>query len=126
MFKIMAVDDSNIIRNRIARCFTNSEFEVTAWARNGCEAIDRYKECHPDVVTMDLTMPQMNGLQCIKELIALDPNALILVVSALSDHATALAAIRAGARGFINKPFTDDELRKALSMLLHPEDIAEP
>ena len=67
---------------------------------------------------MDLTMPEMDGVVCVKELIAINPKIMILVISALSDKATAIQAIKNGARGFICKPFTEDDLNNALSKLL--------
>jgi two-component system chemotaxis response regulator CheY len=83
-------------------------------ARNGVEAIRIARTAKPEVVTMDLTMPEMDGVQCIKELLRLFPAVNILVVSALSDKSTAIAALKMGARGFVSKPFTDDELKMAL------------
>jgi two-component system chemotaxis response regulator CheY len=115
MLKVMVVDDSNIIRRRIERCHQNSTaFKVVASAADGLEAVEIFKQVGPDVVTMDLTMPEMDGIECISALIALDPNVLILVISALSDKATGIEALERGARGFVCKPFTDETLIKAL------------
>lgn len=125
-YKLMIVDDSCIIRNRIERCFSQGQFEIVAQAGDGVDAIKKYKRFKPDIITMDLTMPHMDGLACIKELCALDPEVDILVVSALSDRATALDSLEYGARGFICKPFTDEQLIKALNMVLHSDDLAEP
>lgn len=111
---IMIVDDSNVIRNRISRGSKEMEFEVVATANNGVEALELYKEHHPDVITMDLTMPKMDGLECIYSITSFDPDANILVISALSDKATGIKALELGARGFICKPFTDEDLVQAL------------
>lgn len=116
--KIMIVDDSNVIRNRITRGSASMDFEVVATATNGLEAVELYKQHRPDVVTMDLTMPKMDGLECIYELTNLDDNANILVISALSDKATGIKALQLGARGFICKPFTDEDLFEALEEML--------
>lgn len=116
--KLMIVDDSNVIRNRITRGSTRMDFEVVATATNGLEAVELYKQHRPDVVTMDLTMPKMDGLECIYELTNLDENANILVISALSDKATGIKALQLGARGFICKPFTDEDLFEALEEML--------
>lgn len=116
----MIVDDSNIIRNRIERSFENSDIdlEVVAVASDGLEALQKFDEYEPELITMDLTMPHMDGLECIQRIIAENPNVSILVVSALSDKITALKALQYGARGFICKPFTEEELVVALKRLI--------
>ena len=83
-------------------------------ARNGAEALRVARATQPDVVTMDLTMPEMDGIECIREMLRILPRTNILVVSALSDKSTAIQALRLGARGFVAKPFSDDELKMAL------------
>ena len=83
--------------------------------------MELFKRHKPDVVTMDLTMPEMDGLETVTALLAIDPEVNILVVSALADKTTAIEAIRRGARGFICKPFTDKELNDALAELLELE-----
>lgn len=118
MYKLMIVDDSNIIRNRISRIYNADQFELVATAVNGLDALDKFTEFHPQVVTMDLTMPQMDGLECIERLIDLEPNARILVVSALSDKATGIEALALGASGFLTKPFSEEELAEALDELM--------
>lgn len=119
MYKLMIVDDSNIIRNRIERTLQDLPVEVIASAANGEQALRLYKENKPDLITMDLTMPEMDGLECIKQIRALGGNVSILVVSALSDRATGLRALQYGARGFICKPFTDEQLSLALGKLIN-------
>jgi len=102
MFKLMVVDDSNVIRRKIERCYQDSNvFDVVASASNGLDAVKVFKEVHPDVVTMDLTMPEMDGVECIEALIKINPEILILVISALSDKATGIEALETGARGFV-------------------------
>ncbi|MDO5687197.1 MAG: response regulator [Neisseria sp.] len=118
MYKLMVVDDSNIIRNRIKRGYNSMQFELVATATNGVEALEFFKTHRPQVVTMDLTMPEMDGLECIKSIMELDPNVHILVVSALSDKATGIRALELGAQGFICKPFTDEQLVEALNELV--------
>lgn len=116
--RIMIVDDSNVIRNRIARGSGQMQFEVVATASNGAEAVELYRQHRPDLITMDLTMPKMDGLECIYEITAIDPDANILVISALSDKATGIKALQLGARGFICKPFSDDDLFEALEEMM--------
>lgn len=114
----MVVDDSNIIRNRIERSISKMSVEVVATASNGEEAIELFSEYKPDLITMDLTMPKVDGLECIKKIRALSSEVSILVVSALSDRQTGLKALQYGARGFICKPFTEEQLILAFNKLL--------
>lgn len=119
--RIMVVDDSNMIRTRISRVVQDSGLTnvvLVGLARNGAEAIRVARTAHPDIVTMDLTMPEMDGVACIRELLQLFPKINILVVSALSDKSTTIAALRQGARGFVAKPFSDEELKMALLDML--------
>jgi len=115
--KLLVVDDSNIIRSRIARLALQPMLQglnIVGLARNGIEAIALFEKTHPDVVTMDLTMPEMDGGTCVSELMRRNPNISILIVSALSDKTTAIDALKRGAKGFIYKPFTDRQLAEAL------------
>jgi len=123
MLSLMIVDDSTIIRRKIERCNDAKKFQVVAVAANGVEAIECFLATRPHVVTMDLTMPEMDGIECIQKLIALDPHVRILVVSALSDKATGIAALKKGARGFLCKPFTDQQLIDALVELTEDQYV---
>ena len=117
-YKLMIVDDSNIMRRRIERSQNFDELELIGTAGNGLEAIELFKKADPDVVTMDLTMPQMDGIECIGKLVELKPAIRILVISALADKATAVEAMEKGANGFLNKPFTDRQLNEAIADLI--------
>jgi two-component system chemotaxis response regulator CheY len=117
-FKLMIVDDSNIMRRRIERSNQFEELELVGTASNGLEALEMFKKTDPDVVTMDLTMPQMDGIECISKLVVLKPAVRILVISALADKATAVEAMEKGANGFLNKPFTDRQLNEAIADLM--------
>ena len=115
--RLLIVDDSNMIRSRISRVVQGggiASLSLVGLARNGAEAVRVARTTQPDVVTMDLTMPEMDGIECITQLLKLNPRLNILVVSALSDKSTAIAALKLGARGFVAKPFSDDELKMAL------------
>ena len=118
MYRLMIVDDSNIIRNRIQRLYNSDTFSLVATATNGDDAVEKFKLYKPEVITMDLTMPQMDGLECIEKLVELDPGVRILMVSALSDKATGIKALELGASGFLCKPFSEEELVEALDELV--------
>ena len=117
-FKLLIVDDSNIMRRRIERSQQFDELQLVGTAANGVDAIEMFKRHDPDVVTMDLTMPRMDGIECISHLVALKPAVRILVISALADKATAVEAMEKGANGFLNKPFTDRQLNEAIADLM--------
>ncbi len=112
--KILVVDDSSVMRNRIARIAGARRYEIVGLAKNGRRALEILRTARADVVTMDLTMPEMDGVTCTREIVAAQPGARILVVSALADKATAIEALKAGAMGFLLKPFTDEQLEEAL------------
>lgn len=116
--KLLIVDDSNVIRRRIERSQQVDRLQVVGLASNGLEALDLFRQTDPDVVTMDITMPQMDGIECVARLVEMKPHVLILVVSALADKATAVEAMEKGANGFLNKPFTDRQLNDALEQLI--------
>lgn len=117
----MIVDDSAVFRNRIHRLATAGALpgvEVVGQAGDGVEAIEQARRLRPDAITMDLTMPRMEGPECLKTLSQDLPQARVLVVSALSDRGTALKALRCGAHGFLLKPFSDEQLVDSLRELL--------
>src|SRR5258708_40238323 len=101
--KLMIVDDSNIIRRRIERSQQIDRLEVVGAASNGREAVELFRRTQPDVVTMDLTMPEMDGVECVQQLVACNTKGLVLVFSALADKATGVHAIGTGANGFLCK-----------------------
>ena len=119
--KLMVVDDSMVFRNRIARLAADPRLprvQLVAMAENGEEAIAQARHHRPDLVTMDLTMPRMDGPACLEVLREQLPEARILVVWALSDRATALKALAKGAHGFLLKPFSDDQMVQSLQELM--------
>ncbi|SSY70993.1 response regulator [Alysiella crassa] len=118
MQRLMIVDDSQIIRNRIQRSMRYHSVEVVAEAADGEEAFELFKRYRPNVITMDLNMPKMGGLEAIKKIMEIDSRVSILVVSAMSDRKTGLRALQSGARGFIQKPFTDEQLVMAINKLI--------
>jgi len=119
--KFMVVDDSDIIRTKIQAVLDAESFEIVGTATNGLEAVQQFKELKPRVITMDITMPFMDGIETIQKIVELDDEVRILVVSALADKATLIKAMHLGAYGFLCKPFSDMELAEAVSELI--EDI---
>lgn len=118
ILKLMIVDDSNIMRRKIERSHQCARLNFVGSAGNGKQALELFRRTEPDVVTMDITMPEMDGIECVEQLVAIKPDVLILVVSALADKATAIEAMKKGANGFLCKPFTDRQLTDALDELL--------
>jgi two-component system chemotaxis response regulator CheY len=116
--KLLICDDSNIIRRKIERDLKIDRLQVVATASNGRLAVEAFRKEPCDVVTMDITMPEMDGIECVEKLVAIKPDVLILIISALSDKATAIEALKRGANGFLCKPFTDRQLTDAIDELL--------
>lgn len=117
MKKILIVDDAAFMRLSIKTILEKNGFEVAGEAKNGIEAIDKYFNLKPDIVTMDITMPEMNGVDAIKEIKKIDSNAKVVMVSAMGQEALVREAIVNGAIGFIVKPFQEDLLIKTLEKL---------
>lgn len=114
MHKLMIVDDSKLIRKKIARECDLGLFDVVCAAADGKAAISLFREFTPDLVTMDLTMPRLDGINCIKRLVSIDRSIKILVISALNDKEIGMEALEEGAMGFITKPFSAEDLKVAL------------
>ena len=119
--KFMVVDDSDIIWTKIQGVLKNESFEIVGTANNGLEAVQQFKELKPRIITMDITMPFMDGIETIQKIVELDDEVRILVVSALADKSTLIKAMHLGAYGFLCKPFTDMELTEAVEELI--EDL---
>ena len=114
--KILVVDDAMFMRTMIKNLLkSNSEFEVIGEAENGVEAIQKYKELQPDIVTLDITMPEMDGLEALKEIMKIDSSAKVVICSAMGQQGMVLDAIKGGANDFIVKPFQADRVIEALT-----------
>lgn len=119
--KFMVVDDSDVIRTKIQSVLKSEDIEIVGTAKNGQEAVEQFIELKPRAITLDITMPIMDGIETITEIIKIDPEVRILVVSALADKATLIKAMHLGATGFLCKPFTDNDLADAVEELI--EDL---
>lgn len=117
MKRILIVDDAAFMRFSIRNIVTKNGYVVVGEAENGAIAIEKYNELKPDIVTMDITMPEMNGLDALKQIRKADPKAKVLMVSALGQEAMVRDAVISGAMGFVVKPFKEDVFASALSKL---------
>ncbi|GAA0866713.1 Chemotaxis protein CheY [uncultured Clostridium sp.] len=117
MKRVLIVDDAAFMRMSIRKMLEENGFEVVGEAENGVMAIEKYQELQPEVVTMDITMPEMDGLEALREIKKIDPAASIVMVSALGQEARMKEAIIYGAKGFIVKPFKEEIIISALSKL---------
>ena len=116
--RILVVDDAAFMRMMIKDILEKNDFEVVGEAADGNEAIEKYKELRPDLVTMDITMPEMDGITALKEIKTIDPSAKIIMCSAMGQQAMVIDAIQAGAKDFIVKPFQADRVIEAIKKTL--------
>ena len=126
MNRLLIVDDALIMRKLIHAVATEAGWDVVAEARNGAEGVELYATHHPDLVTMDLVMPVLGGLEALQQIRASDPNARVIVVTALDQKQTLLETIRHGALDFIVKPFDRGRLVALLRKLLDERGAALP
>lgn len=110
--KVMIVDDALFMRNMLKDIFLRAGYQVVAEAENGELAHELYLECRPDLVTMDIVMPKKSGIEALQEIMASDPQACVIMVSALGQDSLVLDAVESGARDFIIKPFQEDQVIK--------------
>ncbi len=118
MKKVLIVDDAAFIRLAIKNILVNNDFEVVDEAENGLIGVNKYKELKPDLVTMDITMPEMTGLEALKEIIAFDPKAKVVMISAMGQERMVMEAISYGAKTFIVKPFKEEHVIQTLNKVL--------
>lgn len=116
--RILIVDDAAFMRMMIRDILTKNGFEVVGEAQDGAQAVEKFKELHPDLITMDITMPEMDGIAALKEIKKMDPNAKVIMCSAMGQQAMVIDAIQAGAKDFIVKPFQSDRVIEAINKTL--------
>jgi two-component system chemotaxis response regulator CheY len=115
--KILVVDDAAFMRMRCTKLLTDNGFETNE-AADGQEAIEKYKEFKPDGVLLDITMPNMDGLSTLKEIIKMDPGARVAMVTAMGQQSMVMEALKTGARDFVVKPFDADRVLAAVKKMI--------
>lgn len=120
--RIMLVDDAKVMRLMLSRIFEQAGYEVVGEAASGTEAIEKYKELKPDLVMMDITMPEMSGIDAVKEIKKIDPDARIIMCTAMGQKPLVVEAITAGAVNYIVKPFTPSKVLEAVREALRGKE----
>jgi two-component system, chemotaxis family, chemotaxis protein CheY len=118
MARILVVDDAAFMRKMVGDALTRGGHEVVGEAGNGLEAVARYQELKPEVTTLDITMPEKDGISALREIIELDPSAKIIMCSALGQESKVLESIKLGAKDFVVKPFQADRVLEAIGKAL--------
>jgi two-component system chemotaxis response regulator CheY len=115
---VLVCDDAIFMRTMISDILTQAGYEVVGEAETGAEAVERYRALKPDLVTMDIVMPDMSGIDAVREICRTDPEAKILMCSAMGQQALVVEAIQAGAKDFVVKPFQPSRVLEAVQRLL--------
>jgi len=116
--RILVVDDAAFMRMMIKDILTKNGYEVCAEAEDGLKAVEKYVKEKPDLVMMDITMPNMNGIEAVREIMKIDPAANVVICSAMGQQAMVIEAIQAGAKDFIVKPFQADRVLETVRKIL--------
>ena len=115
---VLICDDAVFMRTMISDILEESGYEIVGQAESGVEAIERYKSLRPDLVTMDIVMPDMGGIDAVREICKSDPDAKILMCSAMGQQALVVEAVQAGAKDFVVKPFQPSRVLEAVQRVL--------
>ena len=118
--KVLIVDDAGFVRGIIKKYLEQDDFEVVGEADDGDVGLELFKQLQPDIVTMDITMPNMDGLTCMEEMLKIKSDTKILIITSLNNKTTLLEAVDRGAAGFIVKPFVEAKLIAEFKKLLAP------
>jgi two-component system chemotaxis response regulator CheY len=116
--KILIVDDSILSRKKLRMILEEANYEIAGEACNGEEALRKYEDLSPDLVTMDITMPDVDGISALKNIINYDSSAKVVMVTALGKGSTMLEALKSGAKNFITKPFVNDQVVNIIQEVL--------
>ncbi|MCR4290127.1 MAG: response regulator [Candidatus Scalindua sp.] len=119
MKKVLIVDDASVVRLLIKKVLKQGDFDIVGEAVNGVDALEKYKEFKPDIVTMDITMPEVDGIQATKDIIAFDADAKIVMLSGIDQKEMLWQAIKAGAASYIVKPFEKDRILSTLNEVIN-------
>ncbi len=117
MKRVLIVDDASFMRLSLKTMLEKNGFEVAGEAENGLEAIKLYNKLRPDFVTMDITMPELDGIQALKSILEIDPKAKVIILSAMGQESKVREAVLSGAKTFIVKPFKEEHLIQTLNKL---------
>ncbi|MGH0037099.1 MAG: response regulator [Myxococcota bacterium] len=120
--RVLIADDASFMRQMIREIIEPEGFEVVGESTDGMEAVDHYKDLHPDLVTMDIVMPRKSGIDAVKDILAQHPDARIVMCSALGQETLVMEALQAGAKDFIVKPFKPDNVLATLEKVLEKGD----
>ena len=115
---VLVCDDAIFMRTMISDILSQAGFEVVGEAESGLQAVEKYRELKPDLVTMDIVMPDMGGIEAVREICKADPGAKILMCSAMGQQALVIEAIQAGAKDFVVKPFQPSRVLEAVQRVL--------
>lgn len=115
---VLICDDAIFMRTMIGDILTQAGFQIVGEAETGVQAVEKYRELRPDLVTMDIVMPDMGGIDAVREIVGDDPDAKILMCSAMGQQALVIEAIQAGARDFVVKPFQPSRVLEAVQRVL--------
>lgn len=118
MTKVLITDDAAFMRMQLKDILTKLNLDVIGETANGKEAIQKCKDLQPDLITMDITMPEMDGVDAVKEIRSINPNVKIIMCSAMGQQSMVMDAIKAGANDFIVKPFTPERIKEAVEKVL--------
>jgi two-component system, chemotaxis family, chemotaxis protein CheY len=118
MARVLVVDDAAFMRKMVTDALSGGGHEIVGEAANGAEAVQRFQELRPDVMTLDITMPEKDGLAALKEIIAVDPGAKVVMCSALGQESKVLESIKLGAKDFVVKPFQAERVLSAIEKAL--------
>ena len=118
MARVLVVDDAAFMRKMVSDALTSGGHEIVGEASNGVEAFSQFQALKPDVMTLDITMPEKDGLAALKDILAFDPTAKVVMCSALGQESKVLESIKAGAKDFVVKPFQPDRVNDAVSKAL--------
>jgi two-component system chemotaxis response regulator CheY len=121
MARILVADDASFMRMMIREIVENEGYEIVGEASDGIQAVEMYRELHPDIVTMDIVMPRRSGIDAVREIVELEPSACIVMCSALGQESLVSESLQAGARDFIVKPFKPESVLTTLREALEKE-----